>query len=150
MRKKKHIDAKPTIYRSVLYKSRLEARWAVLLDNCINVLLFKYEPITIEDSHGWGYTPDFLVTYFLSGPPRRLYLEIKPNAPTGEYLNQLTSYVKKLKYPLMLIFGSLYKDEPLAASLLMPHQKGQPVHPCQIFSNFDRAYEIATSYRFDL
>lgn len=48
------IKAKPTKYNGRLYRSRLEARWAVYFD--LNDIDFEYEPFDLE-----GWSPDFLI-----------------------------------------------------------------------------------------
>lgn len=46
----------PTVYDGVLFRSRLEARWAAFFD--IIGWQWEYEPIDLE-----GWTPDFRVTF---------------------------------------------------------------------------------------
>jgi uncharacterized SAM-binding protein YcdF (DUF218 family) len=68
------LAATPTIFRGVLMRSRLEARWAGVLDQA--GLAWEYEPqvIRLGRSHGrWqgGYVPDFWL------PEQRTWLEVK-------------------------------------------------------------------------
>lgn len=67
----KGYTSKPTVYREINFRSRLEARWAAMFD--ILGWAWEYEPETT----GSGYIPDFLL-YGQSG--RKVYVEIKPLA----------------------------------------------------------------------
>ena len=49
---KYNIAAKPTIYKSILYRSRLEATWACFFDKC--GIQYEYEPFDLP-----GWSPDF-------------------------------------------------------------------------------------------
>jgi len=50
------VKAHPTQYNGVLFRSRLEARWAAFFD--LAGWQWEYEPIDLE-----GWTPDFRVTF---------------------------------------------------------------------------------------
>lgn len=60
-----------TEYKDILFRSRLESRWAVLFD-ALN-LVWVYEPECFELSNGLKYTPDFYIEKY------DIYVEIKPN-----------------------------------------------------------------------
>jgi hypothetical protein len=63
------IAAKPTVYRGIRLRSRLEARWAGVLDAA--GLVWLYEP-DVVDVGKWGlYRPDFWL------PAQRTWLEVK-------------------------------------------------------------------------
>lgn len=67
---------KPTVYKGYLFKSRLEARWAVFFDEC--QIAWRYEPESfVYDAPNLGgttgYKPDF---YF---PDFDVYGEVKPS-----------------------------------------------------------------------
>lgn len=51
-----HINPIPTEYRGHRFRSRLEAKWACLFDNC--GWPWEYEPIDLK-----GYIPDFILTF---------------------------------------------------------------------------------------
>jgi hypothetical protein len=77
-----HIVARPTLYQSTLFRSRLEARWAAFFD--LIEWKWKYEPIDFDD-----WVPDFSVE-FLCGhsdcsPTHVLYAEVKPYYSTEEF-----------------------------------------------------------------
>lgn len=69
------VVAHPTSYNGVLFRSRLEARWAAFFD-LIN-WTWEYEPLDLE-----GWTPDFKVTFNCGHsecPSRhKLLAEVKP------------------------------------------------------------------------
>jgi hypothetical protein len=65
------MKALETEYKGIKYRSRLEARWAVLFDS-LNIESI-YEPDCFVLSDGKKYTPDFYL------PKYNLYIEIKPN-----------------------------------------------------------------------
>jgi hypothetical protein len=65
------MKALETEYKGILFRSRLEARWAVLFDS-FN-LKWVYEPECFILSNGQKYTPDFYINEM------NLYIEIKPN-----------------------------------------------------------------------
>ena len=61
------IKAKPTLYRGIEFRSRLEARWAAFFD-----LLgweWEYEPCDFD-----GWYPDFMIF----GSNGKIYIEVKP------------------------------------------------------------------------
>lgn len=60
------MNAIPTKYAGVQFRSRLEARWAAFFDLC--GWKWDYEPIDLE-----GYIPDFIVAF-----ERPLLVEVKP------------------------------------------------------------------------
>jgi len=67
------IRPKKTLYNGILFRSKLEAKWAVFFDTlCI---AFKYEPVWDEVDIGIGYVqykPDFYL------PDIDLWIEVKP------------------------------------------------------------------------
>lgn len=60
------IQAIPTIFRGVRYRSRLEAKWAAFFDRC--GWETEYEPFDLR-----GYIPDFLIL-----GPRPVLVDVKP------------------------------------------------------------------------
>jgi hypothetical protein len=68
------IEAIPTLFGGVQYRSRLEARFAQFLTD--QQVLFSYEPDTFETIPDTGYVPDF----HLRDGDIDLYIEIKPHA----------------------------------------------------------------------
>jgi hypothetical protein len=86
------IKAHPTWYAGVLFRSRLEARWAAFFD--LAEWRWEYEPLDLP-----GWSPDFLVEFRCGhsecGPTHTLLVEIKPylslrefdGHPSMEFLN---------------------------------------------------------------
>src|ERR1700687_4111304 len=76
------IKSPPTMYRGVMFRSRLEARYAAFFD--LAGWTWKYEPF---DLHGW--TPDFFVTFPCRhsecGGSHSLFVEVKPYLTIGEF-----------------------------------------------------------------
>jgi hypothetical protein len=67
-----HLKARPTMYRGIQMRSRLEAKFAARLDH-IGVT-WEYEPMCFADESG-QYLPDFMID--LAGEPN-IYIEVKP------------------------------------------------------------------------
>lgn len=76
-----------TRYAGYLFRSRLEARWAVFFDAM--GLRWKYEPEGFHLPSGRRYLPDFLVTLH----NEQLWVEVKPNegdeSPFEEFMANL-------------------------------------------------------------
>lgn len=79
------IAAKPTIYRGVRFRSRLEARWAVFFDAIGREWI--YEP-SFPELASIGYQPDFLLEDHLGGTTVH---EIKPLVGGWENLASLAN-----------------------------------------------------------
>jgi hypothetical protein len=75
------MKAHPTKYRSVQFRSRLEAHWAAFFD--LMDWAWKYEAIELE-----GYIPDFVLTL----PYAPIIVEVKP----ALYFTELDQYTKKI------------------------------------------------------
>lgn len=74
------IEAKPTYYKHVLYRSRLEARWAAFFD--FMGWEFEYEP---EPFKTWS--PDFVIHTLQS------YAEVKPYSHwSDDLMNKIRPY----------------------------------------------------------
>lgn len=67
------IPARPTTYNGVEMRSRLEARFAAMLD--ANRVPWTYEPRAFANQHG-QYLPDFRVH-------DNIYIEVRPNVERG-------------------------------------------------------------------
>ncbi len=71
------IKARKTNYGGVLFRSRIEARWAVFLDSL--GVEYDYEPFYEEvgnDYVYYNYMPDFYL------PKQEKFIEVKPGKPT--------------------------------------------------------------------
>jgi hypothetical protein len=88
-----YIKAIETRYRNYRFRSRLEARWAVVFD--VLGMEWEYEREGF-DLPGGRYLPDFWVPYRAATPPGwGFWIEIKPDVPT-ERETQLCSDLARL------------------------------------------------------
>lgn len=94
------IKAIQTEYRGYLFRSRLEARWAVFFDAC--GVEWEYEPEGYDLGHGVYYLPDFLLRDVQFGgfgsdstlsDIRNLYVEVKGQI-TQEDAKKIMSFYK--------------------------------------------------------
>ena len=147
MEKRKKIEAKPTTYRGIRYRSKLEARWAVFLDYYHLMTESYYEPRSFHiESFNWVYTPDFYFSW--AGYPS--YLEIKPGQPSDEYIDGLQLIVDcAIEIPLLLGIGNFYKGEPQIV-VVEPDELKEPVSLAEYWPGCEQAVKTASGYRFDL
>lgn len=87
-----------THYNGYLFRSRLEARWAVFFDNI--GWKYEYEPEGFKADDGTVYLPDFYL------PQKGFYAEVKPIIPGWDVY---TTFSKPLKYAhnlaILLLIG---------------------------------------------
>ena len=80
---KYNIKAHPTRYNDVLFRSRLEARWAAFFD--LAKWEWEYEPIDI-----YGWTPDFMAIFPCNhsecSGSHSLLIEVKPYFIVSDFL----------------------------------------------------------------
>ena len=74
-----------TEYKGYLFRSRLEARWAVFFDAC--GVDWEYEPEGYDLGNGLRYLPDFLLHGVEGRVTGDLYVEVKGNMQTGRFGN---------------------------------------------------------------
>ena len=154
------IEAKPTAYRGIQFRSRLEARWAVYLDFNPLIDYWEYEPRSFTLDDGSAYTPDFVIQM---GTGLQCWVEVKPVIPTDDYLRLLASVVPKLPgcrgHYLLLCTGSFYRNAPppnvfgLVPGITPTKESidrcNEPLTSIPIFGH-QKAYQTASGYRFDL
>jgi hypothetical protein len=80
------IGAIPTEYNGRTYRSRIEARWALLFD--LLKLQFMYEPQVVETPLG-NYLPDFFL------PTQSCWVEIKGPHPTWQERTKAQAVARK-------------------------------------------------------
>lgn len=81
-RKVGSLQARPTVYKGIHMRSRLEATYAAIMDN--DGFCWEFEPECFADETG-QYLPDFL-RWDPENPPtgtRGEYVEVKPSAAPG-------------------------------------------------------------------
>ena len=145
--KRRQIEPRPTQYRNILFRSKLEARTAVLLDNIPNVLSWKYEPKSFKlPAKGWEYTPDFGIVYYLRGVKNQCLFEVKPNAPSEQYLTYLQSF--NFKQPLLFFMPDYFHR--YYGCFILNRRGKEAYQPSCDFDEFDVAFARAAAYRFDL
>ena len=103
------IEALPTKYNGVEYRSRTEARWAVFFDS-LNIT-HSYEDRLLDLSDGSKYLPDFYLDEFDA------FLEVKPNSDqivSNECIKarQLANDVKNEKTKVWLATGAPSTQAP--------------------------------------
>lgn len=76
-----------TQYKGYRFRSRLEARWAVLLDALGETWNYEDEGFNLNDS-GF-YLPDFLTTLKSANFEGKVWIEVKGEHPTAEEINKL-------------------------------------------------------------
>jgi len=89
------MNAIPTIYRGVKFRSRLEARWAVFFDTM--EIDWRYE----HEGHAGGrwYLCDFYLPQF------DLWLEIKPSHPSEDEIAKCIALAAAVSGKVRLLYG---------------------------------------------
>lgn len=150
MPKKKNIAPMPTEYRGVKFRSKLEARCAVMLDNYRNVLSWQYEPRKyIHLPNNWEYTPDFEVTYFKAGKRHKILIEVKPSRPSEQYCYFLKT-MANVTNPLAIIALHIDFFNTASEAALFERTNVRPFFMQKEFDNALAAFQIASAYRFDI
>lgn len=88
-----------TEYRGTIYRSRLEARWAVFLD-ALDVP-HLYEPEGFDLGDGTPYLVDFRL------PTARIYLEIKPVLPSPTEIEKCRRLASIVPDDVRLLYGEI-------------------------------------------
>jgi len=104
-------DVRPieTEYAGCRFRSRLEARWAVVLDT--KGLAWEYEPEGYETPCG-RYLPDFRVTLWHDPPadPHRIWLEVKPEGYSLQS-NDIGRWIEVSRATNMMLLAACGLDE---------------------------------------
>lgn len=123
--KKPWIKAIDTEYNGMVFRSRLEARWAVFFDAA--GIKYEYEPEGFE-YHGYRYLPDFYL------PELDTYVEVKPDRDGFE--NDV------IKASRLIYWGGPIKRLVFLGNIPGPCQDGGLWHfPCLYFSTRDYGWE---------
>ena len=118
MERKPWIKAIDTEYNGMLFRSRLEARWAVFFDAA--KIKYEYEPEGFE-YHGYRYLPDFYL------PETDTYAEVKPDREGIE-----KDIIKASK---LIYWGGPIKRLVLLGNIPGPCRDGGLWHfPCMYYS----------------
>lgn len=118
------MEAIETEYNGILFRSRLEARWAILFDAL--KLKWVYEPECFILTNNQKYTPDFYLEKY------NLYVEIKPNFEWRKNKYHYGRYELFTKQLLVLTgsfpnfnISSLFPDD-MAGVVFCPNSKYEP------------------------
>ncbi len=123
------IKAIETKYNGYLFRSRLEARWAVFFD--VAGIKYEYEPEGYELEDGTRYLPDFYL------PELDMHVEVKGDPETGN--DEIAN--KSLKF--------VGYDSPINRLLILtnvPPYNGVNCHPVMEYSSAVNAYAIMWGY----
>lgn len=127
--------ARPTVYRGIHMRSRLEARWAAYLDGNPSWRGWEYEPRAYADQSG-QWLPDFVVAIDAAIEGREdhpWFFEVKP---TREMARAAQSTIRRV-----------FASEPEAWALAVwPHEHGSEC-PCRCGgSKWDNCSECGSEY----
>ena len=117
----KNIKPIPTEYNGTVFRSRLEAQWAVFFDAC--KIEWIYEPEGIENEKGERYLPDFYL------PELEAHAEVKAERPGFEK--------EILKIRNFIQWGGPIKKVIILSSIPDPKSKGMPHFPAYYYSTRD-------------
>jgi hypothetical protein len=94
------IKAIKTVYNGYLFRSRLEARWAVFFDEL--KIKYEYEPEMAEVGRIFvqNYIPDFFL------PEIELYIEIKGQEPTENEIRKAAGWANDTG-PVLILYGGM-------------------------------------------
>jgi len=146
-KKSKVIKAKPTDYRGITFRSKLEAQWAVFLEHHRLCADWQYEPRSYEIAvKGWTYTPDFWVS--VGGI--EVFLEIKPVPITDKHAFFLMEFTRVLPHPLLLCVGSFFKKD--VPKVLWTNQQGrvESLQENSLLPDCGDVIKTVKGYRFDI
>jgi len=108
------MKAKPTYYNATLFRSKLEAKWAVFFDRL--GIDYEYENESYLCSDGSQYTPDFYLPFVTTrGQNGGTFIEIKP-----------MSYIHDSDYEVRII--SAIKPNNLVLFKGEPYPNADPVY----------------------
>ena len=134
MLRKPWIKAIDTEYNGMLFRSRLEARWAVFFDTAR--IKYEYEPEGFE-YHGYRYLPDFFL------PELDTYVEVKPDRDGLEK--------DIIKASRLMYWGGPIKRLVFLGNVPGPCKDGGMWHfPCLYFSTKEIGFGIEEGWFYFL
>lgn len=143
-----------TRYKGRLFRSRLEARYAVLFD-ALGIQAWEYEPEGFTLDSGERYLPDFWLP-IPDKPGGGYWVEVKPFAPSDAELRKLTDLAAESGHYGWFLWGQPGEGQALAAlkdSSPSPHRWCAPVTMCSTrplnASTWRDATQAALSARFE-
>lgn len=88
-----------TKYKDILFRSKLEARWAVFYDTLL--IPWQYEPETYDLGNGVLYCPDFWL------PKQKCYIEIKGDFPDKDEEEKANILSKESKSNVYIFYEDI-------------------------------------------
>jgi len=126
------MNAIPTQYKGVEYKSKLEAKWACFFDK-IGVIC-EYEPFTITRNNH-KYLPDFYTIglfgdEYIETETNRFgdkicLIEVKPRMPNDTYINNLMNVREPGKCAIVGVCRDMFWGDDLKCFLIHGHQENK-------------------------
>lgn len=141
-----NIEAKPTNYKRHQFRSRLEARWAVVFD--LLKIKWQYEPAMFDlgfatlngkQTYLGGYLPDFYL------PDYEIWIEVKPLIPHQDSI-EMAKVRRLVKHICIGASGFIFAALPQIALVYGDHKS---IFPITKHSSFDNAVAIAKKYQFE-
>ena len=105
----------PTLYNSLLFRSRLEARWAVFFDTLGIEYLYEPEGYVLKppppsEEEPIYYLPDFWL------PKQNCWIEIKPVSPSDEEEDKATRLAYGSNKDVYIFWGQIPNPDTIADS----------------------------------
>lgn len=157
----KKIKPIPTFFDGVMFRSKLEARWAYFFNLCKIKWQYELEGYEFDDIK---YLPDFYL------PETKILIEIKPNlnfAKEEVTFNKLSNFSKstkerflifvdtpiKAKYYTLKAVSDIVNNQPVLSEIklawiLNNKNQYQPHYYLQSLEADDWMFEMATNHRF--
>lgn len=156
------MEARPTEFRGITYRSKCEAMFALWLELRNPAAVFDYEP-------DWGEIENYVVDFIIAKPvPSSLngrisvfetwveFVEYKPCRPTFTYLDEVSQKLRNLvfreckdstnlKVGAFVYWGSVYGDDRGVATV--SKRNGFKVEACNWIGTHEKTIR---DFRFDL
>lgn len=119
------MKARPTIYKGIRMRSRLEAGYARWLDETFPGS-WHYEPCCFADDHG-QYLPDFVVddvVIVVEGTPRRLYIDVKADLRAAAFVGPPQQGTDVYEMGVFARMQIILESEPDAALAVASPENG--------------------------
>lgn len=129
----------PTEYKGTLYRSKLEARWAVFFDAIGFHVMYEPFDKLINKANGIEYKPDFYLLQGITpekGVHSNILIEIKPCEPSQQYINFLERFHDPDKSIILVCVGEPTLQQPNGYILRMKREKGMPTKKTELVKGF--------------
>ncbi|WP_254174208.1 hypothetical protein [Planktothrix pseudagardhii] len=116
------VVSKLTYYNGYIFRSLLEAKWAILFDYL--KIQYQYESQRFDTKYGW-YLPDFHLKNV------NLWIEIKPKFPSSEAIDKIQTVADQtncfacilISFPEIDLFGKEWQPTQSFVFLFSPGSK---------------------------